>query len=279
MKVRRRSVRTLTAVAVVFVALAGWTAVEAATEDRPNSDRPSGPVLSGPALRAAVAGNSTTEDFSGIAPCRILDTRKTTPMNSVSRNFKVSGNLTSQGGAASCGIPAHATSVVVNLTGISNGGTGYVRGWAAGSTPPNATLLNFSPALNASNQVTIPLCRGASCPNAFTLRTYGKANIVGDAVGYHSSPMFAAITPTGTVYKDIQSGLVSVTRVGVGQYNLEFDRSVLSCAWTATSITWSSNIDPSPDGSQSATPNTVKVQLVNAANEFRDDWFYVTSDC
>lgn len=282
MEIRVRVGRVAVGALVAVAALGGWTAAGAVGGGGANPEAGgSGNHAVPPAgVRAALAGSSKTEQYTGITPCRILDTRKTAAMNSATRSFDVSGNLTSQGGASACGIPSHATSIAVNLTGLSQGGsTGYVRGWAAGGSAPTATLLNFAPGLNASNQVNVPLCRAGACPDAFTLRTVGNAHLVGDVVGYYSAPLYVAVSPSGTVYQNIRSGVVSVTRTGPGKYDVIFDRNVLGCSFTASSITWSSNLDASPDGSQPGTPTRVTVGIANSSSALVDDFFYLQGTC
>lgn len=236
------------------------------------------PAPSGTAVRAAASDTGETEVYTGITPCRILDTRSSTPITSGTRNFDVSGALASQGGSGSCGIPTNATSVSVNLTGISNGGsTGYVRGWAAGDSPVNATLLNFSPALNASNLVTIPLCQGGPCPDAFTLQVFGSADIVGDAVGYYQAPMYASISTSGSVQYG-SSGVVSATKVSTGRYDITFDRSVQGCAGVASAFNWASSNEVSVDTNDNGA-GVVSVGIVNESEAFEDASFALTVTC
>lgn len=211
------------------------------------------------AMRAAVAGGQS-EIYTGIKPCRIFDTRATAPLIDAARSFQVTGTLSSQGGANNCGIPSYATSVAVNLTGIAIGGGGFVRGWAFGDTPATATLLNVAPAINASNQVNIPLCRGASCTSAFTLRAYGQADIIGDAVGYFTQPLYAAITNDGNVFQSLQSGVVSSSRTATGTYVVTFVRPVEDCDAQVTDAIFFDLHEISVDQTAGAA-NTVTVDV------------------
>ena len=102
---------------------------------------------------------SVNELYTGVTPCRIVDTRLAGGPLVSTRHFQASGNLASQGGSNTCGIPANATSIAVSLTAISQG-QGYLRGWASGTTPPTATLLNYGTAINMSNMVNLPRCSG-----------------------------------------------------------------------------------------------------------------------
>ncbi|WP_421121604.1 hypothetical protein ACE2AJ_09545 [Aquihabitans daechungensis] len=128
----------------------------------------------------------------------------------------------------------------MNITGIvETSGSGFIRGWAAGGSAPNATLLNFGEEINVSNMVNLPLCRGGSCPDAFTLRNWGNnVHLVVDVLGYYQTPMFADITMLG-IARD-RSGLVSAAHPTTGVYNLTFDRPVDSCTATVTDTDFAS---------------------------------------
>jgi hypothetical protein len=222
---------------------------------------------------------SATELYTGVTPCRIVDTRLAGgPLSGIPRNFDVSGNLAGQGGASTCGIPTYATSVAVNITGIveTNGG-GYVRGWAAGSTPPTATLLNYGEEINVSNMVNLPLCRGGACPDAFTLRNYfANVHVVVDILGYYQTPMFASISTSGTVGD--ASGLVSATHPTGGVYNLTFDRPVDSCTATVTDtdVVTAHVFAVSPIPGQATG---LRVYSKNTANTLTNAPFYVQLSC
>ncbi len=216
--------RVAIAIALVALSLGGLNAAEASTQAPVRPMTPSNPVTT-----------SASELYTGVTPCRLVDTRLAGgPLALTARSFDVSGNLSAQGGSANCGIPTHATSVAVNITGIiATTGSGFIRGWAAGGSTPNATLLNYGEAINVSNMVNLPLCRGGGCQDAFTLRNWGNnVHVVVDVLGYYQTPMFARIGQLGTVGD--ASGLVSVTHPTAGVYVLTFDRAIDSCTATVT---------------------------------------------
>jgi hypothetical protein len=216
--------RVAAVVALAALTLGGLHAAGASSQKPARLLTPSSPVTT-----------SASELYTGVTPCRLVDTRLAGgPLSGTSRNFDVSGNLTGQGGSSSCGIPAHATSIAVNITGIvATTGSGFIRGWAAGGSTPNATLLNFGEEINVSNMVNIPLCRGGACTDAFTLRNWGNnVHVVADVLGYYSTPMFASISTLAVVGDS--SGLVSAAHPTTGVYNLTFDRPIDSCVATVT---------------------------------------------
>ena len=244
-------------------------------------DRDANPGAKGPdaAAVSALFPPGSELQFVGVAPCRIIDTR-------VSGGALVSGqrtfdatmtNYSTQGGkAGTCNIPDVAVSVQLNLGAISqNGKTSDVRGWATGTSEPTASMLNYNPAGPVANMVTMPL----NSSGQFNLKTPGAAHIFADVAGYYVKPLYAAVSYTGSIYQGIQSGVVSVSRVSTGFYNVTFNRDVEQCAASASTITWSTGYDASPDVSTSSDPNTVQVGIVNSSGTFVDEWFTLSLTC
>ncbi|MCU1497908.1 MAG: Alpha-tubulin suppressor and related protein-like protein [Acidimicrobiales bacterium] len=263
-------------VACAVLVLAGLGVAEASEGD-------SAPANGGtrPSTRQvrAVPPISRAAIFTSIAPCRVLDTRPSTPLVNSERDFKVTGALAAQGGSNTCGIPANATAVAINLTGIATGNAGgYVRGWADDATPPNATLLNFASSINASNQVDIPLCTGCVAGNRFTLRAYGSADVVGDAVGYYTPPMYAIVNTDGNLYSNISSGLISVNRASIGHYNLYFHQDITRCAVVASDLLWATSRDVSPDAVDDSNGH-VEIEVRDHSNALTDTIFNVSVTC
>lgn len=187
---------------------------------------------------AATANNPAPMEtsFVPLTPCRLFDTRNAGgPLgNQQTRDFKVKSALGGQGGAANCGVPEGATAISVNLTAIAQGGSaGFVRGWAFGQPPAQATLLNFSPALNASNAVEIPICKGPSCTKHITLKSFGSAHLLGDVLGYFVPQIHAELAPNGTISKG-SSRVLSVQHPSTGKYIVTADRSLTNCSVVAS---------------------------------------------
>lgn len=286
---RRRSV--LLTAAVLAAGFGGYTAASATGGDQnPNvtasragtTERRAAPRLID---HGALIGGQT-ETYTGITPCRIIDTRNEGgPISNTARHYRVSGGLSAQGGADTCDIPYYASSIVMNVTGISAGGTGYMRALAYGSGAAGATVLNYSPALNATNQVNVPLCRkpatGANpCGGgAFTVRNVGTADLVADAIGYYAPPIFARVSGTGVLVES--SGVYSVARTPgfpVGNYTIVFDREVRECSAAATDINWNNHNDVSIDLGNNV-PNHGEVAITKADGSYRSSDFYLTVTC
>ncbi len=127
-----------------------------------------GYVLAG----APVAGGLGTE-----TPSRLLDTRNTTAVNA-----GTSMALTVTGGA----IPSNAKAVVVNLTVTQPQGTGYLTAYAAGTTMPGVSNLNFTAGLTVANLAVVPV--GADGRIALYNGSAGTIQVIVDITGYFLSP-------------------------------------------------------------------------------------------
>lgn len=174
--------------------------------------------------------------FVPVKPCRLFDTRNVggAIASTATRSFKVKGALGSQGGAANCDVPAGATAAAINITAIAAGSpSGYVRGWAAGQPPAQATLLNFSSALSASNSVQLPLCETGACTKDVTLQTFGAAHLIGEVLGYYVPQIHGAVAADARIFNG-STRMLSATREGTGLYRITIDRNIDGCSVAAT---------------------------------------------
>lgn len=217
--------------------------------------------------------------YVAVTPCRLLDTRDMAgPLTGLPVTFEASGDLTAQGGSASCGIPEDASAVAVNLTGITTTPGGYLRGWPAGSPPPTATLLNYAPAINASNMVNIPLGAGSctGCNAQFILRNHGgNVHVVGDVVGYYTRPPFAHIKADGSAVAGA-SHLLSSVQSGTGYYVLTWDRDMTRCTFTVNVRNMPRLITAALNPSQ---PDQLSVLVRDPGNVPQNSDFDVTATC
>ncbi len=119
--------------------------------------------------------------FFTLAPCRLLDTRDPDgplggPVMSAgaSRVFDVRGT---------CGIPATATAITVNVTATGATGPGHFRFWATDETMPVSSTVNFTAGVTRANNAVLRL--GASGRfSAFCSMPAGTAHLVVDVAGY-----------------------------------------------------------------------------------------------
>jgi hypothetical protein len=136
--------------------------------------------------------------YNVLTPCRIFDTRVTggTILSGETRNFigfNPGGNFSAQGGNATsdCGVPAFAAAVVVNVTDVLPINNNFITIWPFGETQPTtATILGVKNG-NVANETVIKLTVGGA--SHFSAFAFGKADLVGDVVGYFSAPEATAL--------------------------------------------------------------------------------------
>ncbi len=111
-----------------------------------------------------------------LTPCRVFDTRTTaTPALAASetRQFPAAGT---------CGIPATARSIVVNLTVTGAGAAGSLVAWAAGDPVPTANSLSFRTGVTRANNGVIRL--GAGGAISVQNQSAASANVILDVSGF-----------------------------------------------------------------------------------------------
>lgn len=115
--------------------------------------------------------------FYTVTPCRVLDTRPSSPLLSqVTRVIPVGGL---------CGIPSTAEAVAVNITDVSPTGSGFVTLWPGG-TMPQVSAVNFPAARTRTNNAILALASdgsGTLSAKAFVAGN-GQVHLVVDVVGY-----------------------------------------------------------------------------------------------
>lgn len=104
---------------------------------------------------ATVSLNPACAGFYTLTPCRVADTRNPVGPSggpplaaNQSRNFPAAGE---------CGIPADAKAVAIILTVVRPTDPGNLRLYAAGSTAPLASTINFTVNAVRANNAVIPL--------------------------------------------------------------------------------------------------------------------------
>lgn len=215
-----------------------------------------------------------------ITPCRIVNTTIGSKIAAnQTRSYRSQGNTAAQGGAASCGIPASASAIEVNMTGTFADGDGYLRVAPTGVPIPTATFLNYEAGFNASNAGTIALTPGAG--NNFQVRAFvAPTHLVVDVLGYYVRGLMAVVGPTGTLVRG--NNVVSVVRESAGEYRVNFDRNVSGCAFsgglhdTGTGFGVEGDLAMATNGSNA---NGVYVETYNEAGTQADIEFHVVVSC
>ncbi|MFI2609176.1 PKD domain-containing protein [Kitasatospora sp. NPDC018619] len=123
--------------------------------------------------------------FTPLAPSRLVDTRESSKLGSgETRAVKVAGVA---------GVPADATSVVMNLTSTDTAVDTHLKVFAGGGTKPVSSNLNPEPGKDKSNQVVVPVG-----PDG-TVNVYnhnGSTHVILDVFGYYAPNGQAKFTPT-----------------------------------------------------------------------------------
>lgn len=131
--------------------------------------------------------------YTPVAPCRIVDTRNAGGAfgpgeGRAYRAYLTSGTFASQGGAATnCAIPANPAAAALNITVVSNTGSGFLTAWPYNGSFPNASTLNYVAGQTVANGALIPLCQ-SSCAAEFNVLLSGGGNLIVDIVGYFRAP-------------------------------------------------------------------------------------------
>jgi PKD repeat protein len=116
------------------------------------------------------------QDFFTLAPCRVVDTRIGGPAlaPATERTFDLRDT---------CGIPAGARAVAVNVTVIGSAGPGHLRLWATGEARPESSTINFPAGVTRANNAVLRLGAAGSV-SAFCSIASGTAHLVVDVTGY-----------------------------------------------------------------------------------------------
>ncbi len=128
--------------------------------------------------------------FVGITPTRALDTRSTGPCVSANgRTLKIAGTA---------GVPADASSLVLNVTVTEATAAGYLTVWPTGRPRPTASNLNFSAGQTIANMVTVKVGDRGSVE---LVSNQGCPQVIVDIAGYYrggttTAGGFVGLTPT-----------------------------------------------------------------------------------
>ncbi|WP_426573086.1 fibronectin type III domain-containing protein [Aquihabitans sp. McL0605] len=180
---------------------------------------------------ATIPTGPTGSVFVPIEPCRVVDTRKAGGAfgPGAQRSFQVGGGgsgFSAQGGKpGGCAIPDGATAVEASVTAVAPTHGGFLRAWPAGSSPPDATFLNFTTHQGVTN--TGALALAAAGVEDLTLKSFGgPSHYVIDVQGYFATATALPSGVTGSVYVAIQPCRAVDTRQAGGGFGSGTVRSV-----------------------------------------------------
>ena len=83
----------------------------------------------------------------------------------------------------SAAVPADATAVVLNVTGVDATKANFVTVWPAGTTRPTASNLNLLPGQALSNAVTVGLGTGSAARRVSLFNNTGSVNLIAELAG------------------------------------------------------------------------------------------------
>jgi hypothetical protein len=108
-----------------------------------------------------------------LQPCRLLDTRYTTPIeNGATRDIQITGG---------CGIPAGAKAAVVNIAVVSPVANGYLGFYPTGSSWLGTSTVSYRVGKTRANNAILALSAGGSTT---VLNSGGTQNFIIDVTGY-----------------------------------------------------------------------------------------------
>jgi alpha-tubulin suppressor-like RCC1 family protein len=209
------------------------------------------------AQRAAAADAST---FTPVSPVRVLDTRGGP---AVAGGQTITLDLAGR-------LPANATAVVLNVTGVSPTAGTYVTAYPAGADRPTVSSLNLAPGETRANLVTVAV-GSARAVNLYN--HLGATHLVADLAGYYttgSGSLFTArqaeralatqLGPGATTTVDLSAMVpASATAVAVNLTGARGTASTFLTAWpTGTARPVASNVNVAQGR---ANPNLATVAL------------------
>jgi hypothetical protein len=135
-------------------------------------------VTMGQARSVTATFNDTGLDFYTLTPCRVIDTRDSTPLTSdIPRLIDVAGT---------CGVPFTAKVVTVNVTALMPPNTGRITLYPDDGTVPATSTINFRPSLNLANNAMMPLASNGDGTLVALAVIVGGGNVemILDVTGY-----------------------------------------------------------------------------------------------
>ncbi|HEX3128907.1 MAG TPA: M12 family metallo-peptidase [Thermoanaerobaculia bacterium] len=129
------------------------------------------------------AAPQTAVDFYTVAPCRAIDTRNANgPLGGPELSGGQTRTFTVVG---SCGVPADAKSVVVNVTAVSPAAEGNFQIFPGNAFPLGTSTLNYSAGQNVANNATLTLATNGTGTIGVKNGGAGVVDFVLDVIGYY----------------------------------------------------------------------------------------------
>jgi VCBS repeat-containing protein len=135
--------------------------------------------------------HAASAEYFSLTPCRVFDTRQAA--NAPALSAGVARTIAVVG---TCGVPANATSVAVNVAVTQQASAGFVRLYPTGSTPGSFSAINFSAGQTRGNNAIVGLSAAGEVDAQATMPApAATVHLVVDVFGYfvdNASPVAAA---------------------------------------------------------------------------------------
>lgn len=145
----------------------------------------------------STASSSPPSVFTPTVPCRLLDTRPDTRVNSFDTlGPKQTRNVSTWGANGQCDLPTGTTGIALNVTSVNHTQPSFLTLWPSDAARPGTSNLNWiPPQAPTPNKVDIAL----SSNGRFTMyNENGSVDVIVDVLGYYTP--LAEVTPSvGTV--------------------------------------------------------------------------------
>jgi Domain of unknown function (DUF1929) len=142
----------------------------------------------------SVVGGEVVTKLQPLEPGRLLDSRPggaTVDGGSARIGERAAGSVTQVQIVGRHNIPADASAVVLSVTVAEPTSAGYVTVWPCGSSPPNASNVNFAPGQTIANAVLSKIgADGQVC-----IFTSAATHVLADTTGYYLPGALQALTP------------------------------------------------------------------------------------
>ena len=196
------------------------------------------------AVIAFIAFQSVTADavsegestFVAITPCRLFDTRaggvgvRSTPLGADETHpFQVTGTN------GDCTIPAAATAVSINLTGVGPTTATNLRAFPAGAAVPNASAVNMVAGQGPTpNKLDVKL---SSSGKLAVFNRFGSIDVIGDVMGYYRTDGLTGIeSRLATLEAADTAQAAKIATLEAAKTALEADVAALETAGAAQDV-------------------------------------------
>jgi hypothetical protein len=191
-----------------------------------------------------IAAGPVAQGFVTITPCRALDTRN--PAGPMGGPALAAYETRLLAIAGTCGVPANALGLAVNLTAVAPAGGGFAQLYAGDAAAPGTSVLNFNPGNTRASNALVALAGDGSGTVALVNVSAGAADFVLDVTGYFVTACTSTITVTNPV-------------TATGAIDAPFSQAFTSAGGTgATTYTTASPLPAgltlAPNGTLSGTP-------------------------